>query len=248
MNRGDRLRGKVYVTLLAGLFAAALVAMVPDITWGLTLSVEDGNGAPLPVSYRWLLEEDTTHPVTPGVPDNNSLGVSIHKSYAPVVAHGTSADLSPLSDPAVLDPSKRYVLSVLPDSDYSNGGANIAAGQDFVRVICQGHPLPTAQISVYVFADNNSTNSAPDTPAEPGLPGFKIHVFEQAGQLLVDTFGNDLGTTYLQNPDGTFLLDADGNPIVDVPGTRDLHRQHGERPGQVPRPGEVRNPGRPSPR
>ncbi len=86
MNRGDRLRGKVYVTLLAGLFAAALVAMVPDITWGLNLSVEDGNGNPIGVPYRWLVEEDTTHPVTPGVPDNNSLGVSIHKSYAPVVA------------------------------------------------------------------------------------------------------------------------------------------------------------------
>jgi len=219
MNRGDRLRGKVHVTLVAGLFAAALVAILPCVTWGLTLSVEDGNGVPIAVSYRWLLEEDTTHPVTPGVPDNNSLGVSIHKSYAPVVAHGTSADLSPLSDPGVLDPSKRYVLSVLPDSDYSNGGANIAAGQDFVRVICQGHPLPTAQISVYVFADNNSTNSAPDTPAEPGLAGFKVDVFEQAGQVVVDTFGNDLGTTYLQNPDGTFQLDADGNPIVDVPGT-----------------------------
>jgi hypothetical protein len=219
MNRGDRLRGRIHVTLLAGLFAAALVAILPCVTWGLTLSVVDGNGAPLAVSYRWLLEEDTTHPVTPGVPDNSSLGVSIHKSYAPVVAHGTSADLSPLSNPAVLDPSKRYVLSVLPDSDYSNGGANIAAGQDFVRVICQGHPLPTAQISVYVFADNNSTNSAPDTPAEPGLAGFKVDVFEQAGPVVVDTFGNNLGTTYLQNPDGTFQLDVDGNPIVDVPGT-----------------------------
>ena len=219
MNRGDRLWGKVHVALLAGLFAAAFVAMVPAMSWGLTLSVEDGNGAPLPVPYRWLLEEDTTHPVTPGVPDNNSLGVSIHKSYAPVVAKGTSADISLLSDPAVRDPSKRYVLSVLPDSDYSNGGTTIAAGQDFVRVICQAHPLPTAQISVFVFADNNSTNSAPDTPAEPGLPGFKILVYEQAGQVVVDTFGNDLGTTYVQNPDGTFVLDADGNPIVDVPGT-----------------------------
>lgn len=219
MNRGDRLRGKIHVTLLAGLFAAALVAILPCVSWGLTLSVVDGNGAPITVSYRWLLEEDTTHPVTPGVPDNNSLGVSIHKSYAPVVAHGTSADLSPLSDSRVLDPSKRYVLSVLPDSDYSNGGANIATGQDFVRVICQGLPLPTAQVSVYVFADNNSTNSAPDSPAEPGLPGFKILVYEQAGQMLVDAFGNDLGTTYVQNPDGTFVLDAEGNPVVDVPGS-----------------------------
>jgi hypothetical protein len=210
--------GKGRTGFLSALLSAAFLALLPSATWALTLSVEDGNGTPITVGYRWLLEEDTTHPVTPGVPDNNSLGVSIHRSYAPVVLKGTSADISPLSNPAVLDPAKRYVISVLPDNTYSNGGANIAAGQTFVRVICQAQPLPTAQISVFVFADNNSLNSAPDTPAEPGLEGFKIDIFEQAGQVTVDAFGNNLGTTYLQNPDGTFQLDADGAPMVAVQG------------------------------
>jgi len=205
-----------------GVFAALLsltcLAVLHSTASGFTLSVVDGNGAAVTVGYRWLLEEDTTHPVTPNVPDNNSLGVSIHKSYAPVVAKGTSANLSPLNNPAVVDPAKRYVLSILPDNTYTNGGASVAAGQAIVKVILQAQPLPTAQISVLVFADNNSTNSAPDTPVEPGLPGFKILVFEQGGQVTVDAFGNNLGTTYLQNPDGTFQLDVDGNPIVDVQG------------------------------
>ena len=200
--------------VFAALLSVTFLALLHSTALGFTLNVVDGNGTPITVGYRWMVEEDTTHPVTPGVPSTESLGVSIHKSYAPVVAKGTSADLSPLSDNAVIDPAKRYVISVLPDSDYSLGGANIAAGQNFVKVICQGLPLPTAQISVLVFADNSSINSAPDTPTEPGLPGFKILVFEQGGQITTDVFGHNLGTTYAQNPDGTFQLDADGAPIV----------------------------------
>lgn len=210
--------GKGRTGILPALLSVAFLALLQATALGFTLNVVDGNGTPITVGYRWLVEEDTTHPVTPGVPDNNSLGVSIHKSYAPVVGKGTSADLSLLNNPNFIDPTKRYVISVLPDNTYSLGGANVAAGQTFVRVICQGLPLPTAQISVLVFADNNSTNSAPDVPAESGLPGFKVIVFEQGGQVTTDVFGNNLGTTYLQNPDGTFQLDADGAPIVDVQG------------------------------
>jgi len=204
--------------VFAALLSVAILALLHSTALGFTLNVVDGDGNPVAVGYRWLLEEDTTHPVTPGVPDTNSLGVSIHRSYAPVVAKGTSANIAPLSDPNVVDPAKRYVISVLPDNTYSNGGANIAAGQTFVRVILQAQPLPTAQIEVLVFADNNSLNSAPDVPAEAGLAGFKILVFEQAGQVTVDAFGNNLGTTYLKNPDGTFVLDAEGSPTVDVQG------------------------------
>ena len=31
-------------------------------------------------NFRWLIEEDTTHPVTPGVSDPNSLAFSFHKA------------------------------------------------------------------------------------------------------------------------------------------------------------------------
>lgn len=211
--------GKGPTRILPALLSVAFLALLQSSAQGFTLSVVDGNGTPIAVGYRWLLEEDTTHPVTPNVPDNNSLGVSIHKSYAPVAAKGTSANLSALGNPAIVDPAKRYVISVLPDNTYSIGGANIAAGQASVRVICQEQPLPTAQISVLVFRDQQPINSAPDAPAEPGLAGFKILLFEQAGQVMVDTFGNNLGTTYEKNPDGTFQLDADGAPIVAIQGT-----------------------------
>ena len=202
----------------AFLFVVILLAVGPP-AFGFTLQVVDGNGTPIPVGYRWLVEEDTTHPVTPRVQDNNSLGVNIHNSYAPVAAKGTSADLARLNDPNLIDPSKRYVISVLPDNTYSMGGANIAAGQSVVRVVCQGYPLPTAQISVLVFHDIMPINSAPDAPAEPGLAGFKILLFEQAGQVTVDAFGNNLGSTYVKNPDGSYQLDAEGAPIVEIVGS-----------------------------
>jgi hypothetical protein len=215
--------GKGRTGFRSALLSAAFLALLPSIVLGFTLNIVDGDGNPVTVGYRWLLEEDTTHPVTPGVPDNNALSVSIHKSYAPVVIKGTSADLSPLSDPTFIDPAKRYVVSILPDTDYSNGGANVAAGQATAKVIVQKLPLPTAQISVLVFKDDAPINGAPDAPAEPGLEGFKIIVFEQAGQITVDAFGHNLGTTYEftdQNANGIhdagepFDLDAEGSPIV----------------------------------
>jgi hypothetical protein len=118
--------------VFAALLSVTILALLHSTALGFTLNVVDGNGTPITVGYRWLVEEDTTHPVTPKVQDFNSLGVSIHKSYAPVVARGNQGNLSLLNDPAVIDPAKRYVISVLPDNTYSLGGANIAAGQQIV--------------------------------------------------------------------------------------------------------------------
>jgi hypothetical protein len=80
------------------------------------------------------------------------------------------------------------------------------------------NPIPTAQISVLVFHDNASINGAPDLPNEAGLPGFKILLFDQVGQSAQDAWFNPLGTTYQRNPDGSFVLDVNGVPVVDVPG------------------------------
>ncbi|MBI5576785.1 MAG: right-handed parallel beta-helix repeat-containing protein [Deltaproteobacteria bacterium] len=220
--------GKVRIGIFAALLSVAFLALLQATALGFTLNVVDGNGTPITVGYRWLLEDDPTQPVTPGVVDDNAVSVNIYNGYAPVVAKGTSADTSPLGNPNIVDPSKRYVISVLPDNTYSNGGANVAAGAGTVRVICQALPLPTAQISVQVFEDNAPLNGAPDPPAERGLEGFKIIVFEYAGQVTVDAFGNNLGTTYQftdLNGNGVhdngepFVLDADGNPIVNVQGS-----------------------------
>jgi FtsP/CotA-like multicopper oxidase with cupredoxin domain len=181
---------------------------------------KDGSPAAPITSYRWLIEEDTTHPVTPGVPDSNSLAFSFHKSHAPVVVKGDQTNAANIS----LPDGKRYFVSVLPNEGYTIGGAPIANGQTAVTVICNQLPLPTAQITVFVFEDNNPINNAPDA-SEPGLAGFKVIVTEaggrygvSGGQAMLDAFGNMIGTTYRQNSDGTYVLDADGNPAVVTPG------------------------------
>lgn len=72
----------------------------------ITVTVRDDNGQPVLNGFRWLLEEDTTYGVTPGVPSPNAawnavpgnpsytLGVNIHRSHAPVVCAGNTAPSS----------------------------------------------------------------------------------------------------------------------------------------------------------
>ena len=54
---------------------------------GLRVAVYDDAGAPVP-GFRWLLEVDNTDLTTPGTPQNDSVSLVVHKSYAPVVASG----------------------------------------------------------------------------------------------------------------------------------------------------------------
>ncbi len=177
---------------------------------GFTLNVVDSDDVPITVGYRWLLEEDTTNLVRPGVPSTTSISVSIGTSYSIPVATGTdnAASLAQLDNAAIRNPAKRYVLTVLPDQGgllYTMSAAKLAAGQKSATVKLLTHPVPTAQISVLVFMDNAFINGAPDVPAEPGLPGFKILLFDQVGQMGQDAFANPLGTTYL------LTCDANGN-------------------------------------
>ncbi len=203
-----------FIILLLSLF----ISLAKD-AGALTVNVVDPQGTPVS-GFRWLVEEDTTHPVTPGAEVANSLAVSIHKSYAPVVEKGHSDTATAEAD---IPNDVRYMVSVLPDANYSISGQNVAIGQNAVTVIVNPLPLPTAQISVFVFHDNHPINNAPDLPAEQGLAGFKVIIADAAGQQMMDAFGNMLGTTYQTDPDtGQFLLDGDGNPIVDVMGDGDI--------------------------
>ena len=73
------------------------------------------------------------------------------------------------------------------------GGAPIAAGQTSVTVLTQPSPFPPAKLSVFVFEDDNPLNGendaggtavvGPDGLAvnEPGLGGFQITLFDDAG-------------------------------------------------------------------
>ena len=189
------------------LFGVILLALGSS-AFGFTLNVVDSNGDPITVGYRWLLEEDTTNLVRPGVPSTTSISVSIGTSYSIPVATGTdnAASLAQLDNAAIRNPAKRYVLTVLPDQppggpNYTMAAVNLAAGQKSATVKVLPHPVPTAQISVLVFVDNAFINGAPDIPNEPGLPGFKVVLFDQAGQVQQDAFANPLGTTYEQTCD-----------------------------------------------
>ncbi|MBN2134664.1 MAG: hypothetical protein JW737_02945 [Acidobacteria bacterium] len=200
--------------LLTAIAIILLALLIPFKASSFTLEVYDADGNPV-FGYRWLVQEDTTVDIIPGDPVSNPLAVQIHRSYAPVVKKGESASYTTtVSVPA----NKRYVVSVLPISGYTLSSNLVKENQNKVRVIVNAHPVPTTQISVFVFHDITPLNNAPD-PVESGLEGFSIILFDAGGgPLMQDAFGNMLGTTYMQNPDGSFMLDVDGNPIVEMAG------------------------------
>ncbi len=94
-----------------------------------------GSLVPIQAGFRYLVEEDNSFHVTPGVPTptapwpdlSNTLAVNIHKSHAPVVCSGDTQQLaigggvtfSASADTAMnpdcrIDPTKRYMVSVVP--------------------------------------------------------------------------------------------------------------------------------------
>ncbi len=216
----NRLQKKLLFLFLGLVMGVFFSTSVLAFSVSLTAQGSNKNDTTSPVgAFRWLVEEDTTHPVTPGVSDFTSLSFSFHKSHAPVVITGDQSNANAIT----LPDGKRYFVSVLPNAGYTIGGAQIADGQGSVTVICNELPLPTAQISVLVYQDNFPLNNAPDAP-EVGLAGFKITVEDaggrwgvSAGQQMMDAFGNMIGTTY-QTTNGVVDLDPDGNPIVQTLG------------------------------
>jgi hypothetical protein len=189
-----------------------------------TVQVEDHNGNPVQ-GFRWLLEEDTTHPVTPGIHTTDTLSLTFHTSHTPVLKQGEAAGNSAVI--GNVDDTKRYFISVLPFNGYSNGGAQVAfagATSPLVKVVVAQNPIPAAQISILVFEDTQPINSTPDLPQEHGLPGFSVLLFDPAGQYGVaggqitqDASGNPLGTSY--NADGTVAQLGNGVILTDATGT-----------------------------
>ncbi|MDD5556974.1 MAG: SdrD B-like domain-containing protein [bacterium] len=180
-----------------------------------TLHVVDGAGAPVH-GWRFLVEADTTNRTVPGAKVSDSISVDIHKSYAPVVYKGNSFSASTVVN---VPANSSYVVSVLPLSGHSLSGTTVEAGQTSATVTVRPHPILTSQITVFVFEDNYSINNAPDIGAESGLAGFGIVISDFGGQVMVDAFGNPLGTTYEKDGSGNFILDPDGNPVVEAMGT-----------------------------
>ena len=210
-------------------------------------------GAPQPpnvaiANFRWLIEEDTTHAVTPGTSDPNSLAFSFHKAHAPVVKSGDQTNAANIT----LPDGKRYFASILPTSGYTISGAPIADGQASVTVICNELPLPTAQITVFVFEDNSPINNVPDA-AEPGLANFKVVLYEaggrygmSGGQQMLDGFGNMIGTDLSAEPRRHLCSGCRRQPDGRHagPGVR-AHRCHRQCRYQASLAGQVRHRGGP---
>jgi Bacterial Ig domain len=121
-----------------------------------------------------------------------------------------------------LDPTKRYYISVLPgdaatpfntankSGGHGMGGAPITFGQKTVTILVEPTPLKTAKLSVFVFEDDFPLNGENDagggvdslSPNEPGLGGFNITLFDDAGgsgdatgQMTYDMFNMPLSNS-----------------------------------------------------
>jgi hypothetical protein len=124
-----------------------------------------------------------------------------------------------------LDPTKRYYISVLPgdaagsfenaatcssNCGHGMGGAPIAAGQTAVTIYTQANPYPPSKLSVFVFEDDFPLNGEQDAGGgidvlatnEPGLGGFNITLFDDAGgtgdatgQMTYDMFNQPLSNS-----------------------------------------------------
>ncbi|HTY98756.1 MAG TPA: Ig-like domain-containing protein, partial [Rhodocyclaceae bacterium] len=194
-----------------------------------------------------------------------TFGTNFHTSYMPLVATGCTGPLSCESgqtvlgapavcdvgngicrttdtqqaavDPSqvVLDPTKRYYISVLPGDaaipfetanaspGHGMGGAPIAAGQTAVMVLAQPTPFPPAKLSVFVFEDDFPLNGEQDAGGgidvlatnEPGLGGFNITIMDDAGgpgdatgQVDYDMFNQPLSNSLAGTIDPVSGLDA----------------------------------------
>ena len=178
---------------------------------GIALTVEDTDGAAV-TDYHWTVEEDAMwHPDPTVAPDPDlgpvqSLATNFHRSHMPIVAQGDGAlEFAELA----LDPAKHYYVSVLPKDavsvnaaeeaiGHAVGGAQIPPGTRAVTVTVNKQPLPSAQISIFVFDDSSPTNGSVDGN-EVGLGGFQVTMEDgggrygiSAGTMSQDAFGNPL--------------------------------------------------------
>ena len=127
-----------------------------------------------------------------------------------------------LPSQVVLDPTKRYYISVLPgdaanpfyitnSKGHGMGGAPITFGQTAVTVMTQPSPYPPGKLSVFVFEDDFPLNGEHDSGGgagpvnsnnEPGLGGFQIHLWDAmggngdfTGQMTYDMFNQPLSNS-----------------------------------------------------
>ncbi|BDG02334.1 Ig-like domain-containing protein [Anaeromyxobacter oryzae] len=196
---------------------ASTGAAIPDYRWTLQEDLTFAHGT------------TATPPVT-----TRTVGTSFHRSHMPVVATGcvgpvscgsgqsvrgvvvTDADAlahQTTPDQVALDPTRRYYVSILPGDGsppgHTMGGGQVkAAGAAWapLTIKLEATPLPTAQMSIYVYEDDSPTNGQ-DEPAESPLGGFNIILMDPAGrtgdvagQQSYDAFNMPLSNALLGRP------------------------------------------------
>ncbi len=202
-----------------------------------TVSVYDEQGTAILGGFKWVLEEDPTFQVQPGVQTQDSLGVAFHRSYAPVVSTGeVNSNTSPLPHTTIIpsDSTKRYFLSILPFSGMQMTGVKVdpesmAINGGNYTVTANSTPVPTALISVLVFPDTFKVNGVFDLPQEvpvndptsPDYNGFdptkfSVELYDPAGQVFYDAFGNLIGTKY--DASGAIIQAGTGVSTPDING------------------------------
>jgi hypothetical protein len=181
--------------------------------------------------YRWIVQENAAYINDPNAPESfpDQQVLNFHKSSMPVVAQGSGpTEFAQLA----LDPAKHYYVSVLPDDagsgvGHSIGGAQMPPGTTAVTVIVNNQPIPTSQVAVIVFEDNQPTNGVPD-PTEEGMGGFQITLEDAGGRYGIsggamsqDAFGMPLTNSLECAPDaapGVIVTCADGTALIkDLP-------------------------------
>ncbi len=225
--------------------ASLFISFMNSSASAFVVTVQDEVATPV-ADYRWLLEEDNSRRpahgehIPTGADTRLPVTLDFHMSHSPAVAQGTEADIATVTAIVAANPTTSYFLSVLPDSGHSNGGTYIPAGNaDAITVRVNAFDLKTAQISILVWRDNAPLNNWPDVgwtginakeeydgSLERDMSGFTIHVADAGGKtaaggdVIVDAFGNPLGTTYdefgevdimgtgivVTGPDGTALI------------------------------------------
>lgn len=254
MNLSKRLEAGIGFTLML----LSLVATTTVQAAQFQIHVVDGQGNPLPADngFRWVLQQDTSYDIDPVNPPpiDQQLALNFHKSHHPIAqsqgnpSHPLKGNVDGDNFNVTQVSPGRYYLSVLPYSGYAMGGISVRVlpnaqdpnqTLDNVTVTVEKHPIPTAQISVYLFEDCYPLNGAPDLPEEevasvnadgstnnactavdghvgPDYTKFRVVIEEPAGKyganggpLLQNAFGDPLGTTYLQTCDANGQADTD---------------------------------------
>jgi large repetitive protein len=234
MNNQRKTSVNISYALLLLLFTFTSVVHAVNVT----VVNETPPEAPIPVNgFKWTLEENLKSDVVPGVQTQDSLSLSFHNSYSPVLASGVCMTAScdiPVPD---TDPAKKYFVSVLPFVGHTMGGAMFSGSDGAVNVDVHTHAIPTAQITVRVFQDNHPINGAPDDPVEQTWPPidvntgnpttgeFTVHLADAGGrygatggEITQDAYGNPLGTEYQPGSAGVVTKMGTGFLIPDAQG------------------------------